>query len=119
MRSELRNWLHRHLTPDDERLNDVLLAAYEAIANSVEFAYLGRPETGTIELSATCESGCLTVTVTDHGKWHWPTFDSQDPPPAARLRGRGIPLMKSLADEATIHTSNTGTRVRLVWTGLP
>ncbi|WP_232070249.1 ATP-binding protein [Mycobacterium noviomagense] len=118
MRSELRNWLAQHFAPDDERVNDVLLAVYEAMANAVEFAYLGRPETGTVELSATRASDCLTVTVSDHGKWHWPTADPEDPSPTSRLRGRGIPLMKSLADEAKIHTSETGTRVHLVWTGL-
>ncbi|WP_375484381.1 ATP-binding protein [uncultured Mycobacterium sp.] len=47
----------------------------------------------------------------------WPTMDPQHPSPAG-IRGRGIPLMKSLADEAKIHTSNTGTRVHLMWTGL-
>lgn len=117
MRSELRNWLQHHFAAVDERINDVLLAVYEAIANAVEFAYLGRAETGSVELSATRESDCLTATVSDQGTWHWPTADPKDPSPTSR--GRGIPLMKSLADEAKIHTSNTGTRVRLVWTGLP
>jgi anti-sigma regulatory factor (Ser/Thr protein kinase) len=118
IRSELRIWLEHHFGPDDERVSDVLLAVYEAIANAVEFAYLGRPETGTVEVCATRESDRLTVTVSDRGRWRWPTVDPDEPSPASRLRGRGIPLMKSLADEATIHTSNTGTRVHLLWTGL-
>ncbi|HZU47099.1 MAG TPA: ATP-binding protein [Mycobacterium sp.] len=115
MRTELRNWLAHHFAPDDERVNDVVLAVYEATANAVEFAYLGRPETGSVEVSATRESDRLSVTVSDEGKWHWPTVD---PAPASRLRGRGIPLMKSLADHAKLHTWHTGTRVHLVWMGL-
>jgi serine/threonine-protein kinase RsbW len=117
MRSELRDWLAHHLPPEDERVNDVLLAVYEAAANAVEFAYLGT-ETGTVEVSGLRESDRLTVTVIDCGRWHGPTVDPQYPSPVAGIRGRGIPLMKALADQAKIHTSNTGTRVQLMWTGL-
>jgi hypothetical protein len=31
---KLRNWLQHHFAPDDERVNGVQLAVYEAIANA-------------------------------------------------------------------------------------
>jgi serine/threonine-protein kinase RsbW len=118
-RSELGDWLRHHVALGALRLNDVVLAVYEAVANAVEFAYIGQSGAGAIEVSATREYGSLTVTVTDHGQWYWPTFDPKASIPHDSLRGRGIPLMKLLADEVNIHTTTAGTQVRLMWTGLP
>jgi anti-sigma regulatory factor (Ser/Thr protein kinase) len=56
------------------------------------------------------ESDTLMVTVIDHGCWRIPTGNQP-----SNLRGRGIPLMHALADEATIEGTPTGTEVTLAW----
>ena len=59
---------------------DLVLAAYEAMANSAEHAYRNR--SGTIDLLATCDDDEVVVTVRDRGDWR--------PPPAdPGHRGRG------------------------------
>jgi serine/threonine-protein kinase RsbW len=115
-RIELREWL-RQFALGDERLSDLLLATYEALANAAEFAYLDSPNAGTIDLRAhyDSDSDWLTVTISDRGKWRQPVDTSLQTDPRFRLRGRGIPLMRALADEATIHTTTGGTQVRLSW----
>ena len=55
----------------------------------------------------------MTVFVCDYGTWRPRQIN-----PAPRTRGRGIPLMEALADEATIETSADGTQVRLEWNGV-
>jgi len=50
----------------------------------------------------------LTVTISDQGCWRDP-----DPAKQGRVRGRGIPLMRALADDVTIDTSALGTTVCL------
>ena len=52
----------------------------------------------------------LTVTVTDDGAWRIADTEKK-----SNSRGRGIPLMRALADRATFDSSATGTRVRLEW----
>ena len=52
----------------------------------------------------------LTVTVTDDGAWRIADTEKK-----SNTRGRGIPLMRALADRATFDSSATGTRVRLEW----
>ena len=118
VRAELDGWLRTHVAADAARVNDVLLAVYEGLANVAEYAYLGYPTPGTVDVKAhlDCDAGALTVTVTDYGHWQSPRLDSSDP--AHRLRGRGIPLMKALANDASIRTTTAGTQVRLTWNGL-
>jgi serine/threonine-protein kinase RsbW len=119
-RIELGEWLQQRFSLGGERLNDVVLTAYEALANAAEFAYLDTQSTGTMQLCADYDSGSdsLTVTISDRGKWRQPVDTSLQGDPRFRLRGRGIPLMHALADEATIHTTTAGTRVDLAWNHL-
>ncbi len=65
-----------------------------------------------MHLLADYDSGTavLTVTVADEGAWR--IADSER---KSISRGRGIPLMRALADRATIDSSAAGTRVRLEW----
>lgn len=110
-RVEFGAWLREHFALGDELFNDLLLAVYEALANAAEYAYVDAPLPGTVGLSAAYapDSDTLMVTVTDHGSWRPPLARS------AGLRGRGIPLMHALADEATIEGTPTGTEVTLAW----
>jgi serine/threonine-protein kinase RsbW len=117
-RADFANWLDRQFALDPERFNDVLLAVNEAIANAAEFAYVDAPRPGTLDVSATYEgdSDTLAVSVADQGRWR-----HKVPQPAGALqqfRGRGIPLMRALADEVTIDSTPRGTHVRLTWSGL-
>jgi anti-sigma regulatory factor (Ser/Thr protein kinase) len=116
-RVEFGGWLEQQFTLSDERLNDLLLTTYEALANAAEFAYLDVPAPKTIDVHAHYDSGsdCLVVTISDRGRWRQPVDTSLETDPRFRLRGRGIPLMHALADEAAIHTGTAGTQVRLSW----
>jgi serine/threonine-protein kinase RsbW len=120
IRADLGNWLDRHFSLDAEQRNDLLLAVNEAVANAAEFAYADAPRRGTMDVRADYddESDTLAVTIKDRGRWR-PTL----PEPATvlrqpQVRGRGIPLMRVLADEVAIERAPDGTHVRLTWTGL-
>lgn len=110
VRVEFRNWLDRHFNLGAERFSDLVLAVSEALANVAEFAYPA-PDRGTMDISAAYDSDLdsLAVTINDRGQWrkHAPAEDFS--------RGRGIPLMRALADEADINGTPRGTEVRLLW----
>ena len=90
----------------------------EAIANAAEFAYVDAPQRGTMDVSAAydVDSDTLAVRVNDRGRWRHNISESAT---AERpFRGRGIPLMRALADYATIDRTPQGTHVTLTWTRL-
>jgi serine/threonine-protein kinase RsbW len=98
----------------------MLLAVNEAIANAAEFAYIDAAQRGTMDVSAAYDgnSDTLAVTVSDRGRWRQ---NVSSPVTAGRgypVRGRGIPLMRALADEAIIDGTPDGTYVKLTWTHL-
>jgi len=115
-RAEFGVWLETHFSLSSDRFSDVLLAVNEAIANAAEFAYCETSQRGTLDVSAGYDrqSDTLSVTVDDRGRWRqqMPAQYQQ------QLRGRGIPLMETLADEVTIDRTPRGTRVTLTWTDL-
>jgi anti-sigma regulatory factor (Ser/Thr protein kinase) len=110
LRRAFSDWLQQRFTLDEQRLGDAVLATYEALANAVEFAYTGAPTPGSMTLEALHEDNDdrLHITITDDGRW-------RDTVPTLRdnTRGRGIPLMKALADHAAIERRDTGTTVHL------
>ncbi|WP_197523239.1 ATP-binding protein [Actinokineospora pegani] len=85
---------------------DILLAVDEAMANSVEHGYRDT-DGGHVRVAATVGGPHLTVTISDNGSWRPPRFD-----PAAH-RGRGLDIMRALADTVTVDTGD-GTTVTLV-----
>jgi len=89
---------------------DVMLAASEAIANAFEHAYRGGP--GEIDVHADLGDGLLTVTVTDWGIWK--PDDAADP-----TRGRGLILVRGLADDSEVVHRDDGTTVRMTWVVAP
>lgn len=115
IREQFAEWLERFFDLDPIRCSDLVLAINEALANAAEFAYLQADSPGTIDLLAHYDpnAGSLTVTISDRGVWRAP-----NPKPPNRSRGRGIPLMKALADRAAIETSTAGTKVHLQWDAL-
>ncbi|HEY3468955.1 MAG TPA: ATP-binding protein [Amycolatopsis sp.] len=106
LRRALGRWLGA-LGLSPERQDDVVLAGYEAMANSAEHAYRDR-EAGPIDVRAESLNGRLTVTVTDYGSWR---------PPAAAdgLRGRGLQLIDTLADHSARVHREDGTTVTMTW----
>ncbi|GAB7143200.1 ATP-binding protein [Mycobacterium riyadhense] len=115
-RVEFGSWLQRHFTLSAERFSDLLLAVNEALANAAEFAYADAPRGGTMDVNAAYDfdSDTLAVTVSDHGRWRVPELPTVGTSPYS-IRGRGIPLMRALADEATIDATPHGTQVTLTW----
>ena len=110
-RDEFAAWLRESFELDPIRSSDVVLAINEALANCAEFAYLERPDTGTMDVLAWHDAveSTITVLVSDRGSWRPPVV------PSVRTRGRGIPLMEALSDRTSIETSDHGTHVRLEW----
>ncbi|WP_410614750.1 ATP-binding protein [Amycolatopsis sp. lyj-109] len=106
LREALARWLAT-LQLSLERRDDIVLACYEAMANSAEHAY---PEgaAGPVDVRAEALPGRVIVTVTDYGTWR---------PPAASngLRGRGLLLIDTLADESTQVHRDDGTTVTMTW----
>jgi serine/threonine-protein kinase RsbW len=89
------------------RVQDLLLAAYEAMANVVVHAYPDR--IGTLALHAGQVGDSVTVTIRDQGQW-------QPVPRSGLLGGRGLPLIHTLANQALVETSAAGTTVTMTWT---
>ena len=112
LRQEFSVWLKRYFALGPTKISDVVLAVNEALANAAEFAYTTADRPGSMHLLADYDtaSEILTVTVADEGAWR-----IADGAAKKISRGRGIPLMRALADRATIDSTPSGTRVRLEW----
>ena len=107
VRDEFARWLRNGPGIDPTQACDVVLAVNEALANAAEFAYVEGGD-GTVDLAAARDVArrSLTVTVSDRGHWR-----ETNPLNRQRCRGRGIPLMRTLADSVIIDTSGLGTSV--------
>ncbi|MEV6642632.1 ATP-binding protein [Amycolatopsis sp. NPDC051371] len=106
LRGALADWLGT-LGLSEERQEDVVLAGYEAMANSAEHAYRNG-DAGQIDVRAEAQHGRLTVTVTDYGTWRAPAATNG-------LRGRGLLLIDSLADHSAQVHREDGTTVTMTW----
>ena len=104
LRNTLGRWLRAAGASQDE-LFDVTVSASEAAANAIEHAYGAREAT----FSVRCEhDGRLaTVTVLDRGRWRTTR-------PAGG--GRGLQIMRALADSVEIDTGEHGTIVTITKT---
>ncbi|HEX2178758.1 MAG TPA: SpoIIE family protein phosphatase [Actinomycetota bacterium] len=101
LRRRLRRWLTR-IGAEEHLLQDVLVAVGEAVANAVEHAR--GPRKSSIKVDATEDQGLLVIEVRDRGFWRQADGNGS---------GFGVPLMKSLMDEATFHSDEQGTLVTL------
>ncbi len=104
-RAALRGWLTR-AGVDQDQIQDVLIAAGEAVANAIEHGHRDRPE-GTVSLRAIAGVDRLHVIVTDTGSWRTPRKAGD------ANRGRGMYLMRVLMENLTIHSNNAGTTVHM------
>ena len=101
----LRTWLNQAGVDPDQALN-VLVAAGEALTNSIEHGHRHGPE-GLVRLQATAFGDSLRVTVVDAGSWKTPQ------PTANPHRGRGIALMRGLMQSVEISPGEDGTTVAM------
>jgi anti-sigma regulatory factor (Ser/Thr protein kinase) len=108
LRRRARAWL-RDAGVDEDVAEAVLLAAGEAVSNAVEHAYPPDAE-GVVELTMAAGPGPtgVQVSVVDGGRW-------RPAPSDAGFRGRGLAMIRALADRAEITTGVHGTSVRMTW----
>lgn len=109
LRQRFGDWLRDRGVADIER-SDILMAVNEALANCVDHAYAGQPSAGPMTVRADFEpvNRCLSVCVTDHGRWRPP-----GPSRSHDRRGRGVALMHALTHHCTISGRREGTTVCL------
>jgi serine/threonine-protein kinase RsbW len=98
-------------SPEDS--GRLLLAASEAVSNAIEHG--SPPEGGTLEIQVVVRRDGATLVVTDQGSGvEEPQIDALATPPSPTSpRGRGFPIMRSLADEVTVTRAGSGTRVAM------
>ena len=90
----------------EEKLEDVLTAVGEALANVVEHAYTAK-EAGQVFLSASYDAASqLTVTIMDNGSYI--VRQERDG------RGFGLKIIKAIARNVAIST-DTGTRIEMTF----
>lgn len=89
-----------------DKLDDLQLAVVEAAGNAIEHAYRDSDRPGRVEVVLSADrDGGVRITVADEGRWRPPP---QDP----GFRGRGVQIIKALADEVDIAAGSDGTIVR-------
>jgi anti-sigma regulatory factor (Ser/Thr protein kinase) len=113
-RSDFDAWLQAHFTLSAANRIDMTMAVNEALTNAAEHAYFRSPcGTGSFDVEANYDAprDSLIVVVEDRGRWRLP-YPAIGP---LSVRGRGIHLMRALADDVSIDTTSAGTRVRLTW----
>jgi serine/threonine-protein kinase RsbW len=92
-----------------ERLEALALVCYEALANAVAHAYSDGDGVVDVRASYRQSPARVEITVTDYGQWRAPGPERGD------LGGRGLVLIRSLADDAEVSTGESGTTVRMTW----
>ena len=104
LRAQLNSWLTAAAIPAD-LASDIVLAANEALTNTIEHAYRDNAG-GALTVLAEADSDEVVVTVADTGTWKPPSNDSS-------IRGRGITMMRALTGQVEIDHSGDGTVVRM------
>ncbi len=91
----------------------LLLAASEAVSNAIEHG--SPPHDGYVEISLVMRRDGATLIVTDEGTGDAePEVDPESAPTSPEsLRGRGFPIMRTLADEVTVARVGDGTQVTM------
>jgi anti-anti-sigma factor len=95
--------LVRDLEIDEQRAFAMMVAVGEAVNNVVEHAYV--VSAGSVFIRAWRDDGMLRVEVADRGRWRPARPNSGG--------GRGLIVMRALADEVAVDTTEAGTTVRI------
>lgn len=109
VRDGLADWAGR-VGLNAQQVEDVTLASYEALANAAMHAYPDGQGTLAVHAQYRPDRQQAQITVADAGQWQ--------PPPDERdgLGGRGLVLIRNLAEHAEVHTDGAGTTVSMRWT---
>jgi len=101
----LTAWARDQGLPADV-IDDIRLATYEALANTIQHAY---PLTcdGTMTLTATLDTDGLVISVADRGRWRTGFPHGHG--------GRGLLRMRAIVPETRVTTTPAGTTVELTW----
>ena len=94
----------------------ILLACGEAVNNAIEH---GSPAGGTVHVELVVTMRCARVRVIDDGVGAPPPVCPPGPPPVTSSRGRGLLIMRTLAEELAIRRSGTGTLVAMRFERVP
>ncbi|GAA4714080.1 hypothetical protein GCM10023215_66520 [Pseudonocardia yuanmonensis] len=114
MRRVIADWAARCGLGEDGT-TDLQLAVGEAVTNAVEHAYTSGPEPAAdaVELSLELQpDGAVAVRVADHGLW-------RPPPDDPGYRGRGLALIRELAEDVEVMPADDGTEVWFRMPALP
>ncbi len=104
VRHRLSAWLGAANIP--ARLSaDVVVAVNEACENSMEHAYRGQPH-GKVRVVAEVNDTRLQARIADSGSW-------KTPPHHPGNRGRGIPLIRAIAERFELDRTAGGTTVQM------
>jgi serine phosphatase RsbU (regulator of sigma subunit)/anti-sigma regulatory factor (Ser/Thr protein kinase)/ABC-type transporter Mla MlaB component len=96
----------------EDGVTDLQLAVGEAATNAVEHAYRGRePAFVRVEL-ARAPMGAIDVRVGDAGRWRPPPVDPG-------FRGRGLSLIRDIAEDVAVEPGPDGTTVRFRMPAVP
>jgi serine/threonine-protein kinase RsbW len=87
-------------------VDDLVLAAHEALANVADHAYPGGEGRAWLDLE--CVEHGVEVVVRDEGAW-------RAPPAEPGWRGRGLLIIRGLADHTDVRHDAGGTTVRMRW----
>jgi anti-sigma regulatory factor (Ser/Thr protein kinase) len=104
IRHRLNGWLRGAEVPD-ELSADVVLVVNEACTNVIEHAYAGQ-RTGTVQLEVQCMDGEVRVRVADTGLWQPPVKNPGN-------SGRGLMLIRAIADSVDMDSTPAGTTVHM------
>jgi PAS domain S-box-containing protein len=102
IRHRLAAWLQSAAVPD-EQIADIVLAANEACANSIEHGYRER-KPGKIRIDGENDGARVHLKVTDAGSWKPAASDPG-------LRGRGLLLIRAVSNWLEMDCTPSGTTV--------
>lgn len=96
----------------EEDASRVMLAVGEAVCNAIEH---GSPEGGEVRVDVTAAAADIRLSVVDQGNPEHPAqLDlNVEAPPAHSVRGRGMVIMRELADCLAVQPDGAGTRIEM------
>lgn len=104
-RQDLARWL-QPLALDPDQVDEILLAVSEAVTNAVEHGS-DCDDSKCVSVQASVQDRTVTVSVKDSGRWI-----STHPDPATRThRGRGLIMIREIADSVDIACTDYGTEI--------
>lgn len=117
VRSVIAESAHLESSLDEDRVQDLLLLATEAVTNAIG-AHQNTNSCSPVRVSCSIGRDCVTIVVRDEGVGFNPETLPEMPSPESEERlqresGMGVTLMRMLADEVDIISGPDGTTVRL------